>query len=119
MVILLVTGKTWNLSEEVMQHGNRSKEFMEMQTIRSLTSGISKRMIHSMTSHLEYQGETDITLGQIMEVHNAQNFCERLISTVNIVMAYRKDLDTWEEQRRVSSILSNDRHSIVTPEEVA
>ena len=68
-----------------------------MQTIRSLTSGVSKWMIHSMAMHLEYQGETDITLGQISEVYDAQNFCERLISAVNIVMAYCKDLDTWEE----------------------
>ena len=86
---------------------------MEMQTIRSLTSGVSKWMIHSMAMHLKYQGETDITLGQILEVYNAQNFCERLISTVNIVMAYREDLNTWEEQRRVSGVISNDRHSIV------
>ena len=76
-------------------------------------------MIHSMAMHLEYQGETDITLGQISGVFDARNFCERLISTVNIAMAYREDLDTWEEQRRVSGIISNDRHSIVTPEEVA
>ena len=54
-------------------------------------------MIHSMTTHLKYQGETDVTLGQISEVYNTWNFCERLISTVNIVMAYHKDLDTWEE----------------------
>ena len=76
-------------------------------------------MIHSMAMHPEYQGETDITLGQISEVYEAWNFCERLISTVNIATAYREDLDTWEEQWRVSSVISNDRHSAVTPEEVA
>jgi hypothetical protein len=117
--VILLTGETWNPSDEVMRHGNRSKEFMEMRTIRSLTSGVSKRAIHSMTTHLEHQGETDITLGQISEVYDTRNFCERLISTVNIAMAYRKDLDTWEEQRRVSGVISNDRHSAVTPEEVA
>ena len=76
-------------------------------------------MIYSMAMHPEYQGETDITLGQISEVYDTWNFCERLISTVNIAMAYCKDLDTWEEQRRVSGIISNDRHSAVTPKEVA
>ena len=34
-------------------------------------------------------------------------------------MAYREDLDTWEEQWRVGGVISNDRHSTVTPEEVA
>ena len=92
---------------------------MEMRTIQSLTSGVSKRMIHSMATHLEYHGETDVTLSQISGVYDAQNFCERLVSTVNIATAYREDLDAWEEQQRVSGVISNDRHSTVTPEEVA
>ena len=28
--VILLTGETWNLSEEVMRHRNQSKEFMEM-----------------------------------------------------------------------------------------
>jgi Fe2+ or Zn2+ uptake regulation protein len=72
-----------------------------------------------MKMHPEYRGETDITLSLISEVYDARNFCERLISSVNIATAYRDDLDAWEEQRKVSSITSNDRHSRVTPEEVA
>ena len=87
--------------------------------IQSLTSGVSKWMIHSMAMHPEYHGETDVMLSQISEVYDAWNFCKRLISTVNIVMAYHDDLDAWEEQQRVSSVISNDRHSTVTPEEVA
>ena len=116
--VILLTGKTWNPSEEFMQHGNRSREFMEMRTIRSLTSGVSKLMIHSMMMHPEYCGETDITLSLISEVYDAQNFCERLISSVNITMAYHDDLDAWEEHQKVSSVISNDRHSRVTPKEV-
>ena len=76
-------------------------------------------MIHSLATHPKYHGETDVTLSQISGVYDAQNFCERLISTVNIVMAYHEDLDAWEEQWRVSGVISNDRHSTVTPEEVA
>ena len=89
-----------------------------MRTIQSLTSGVSKWMIHSMTTHPEYHGETDIMLSLISEVYDAQNFCKRLISSVNIVMAYRDDLDAWEEHWKVSSGISNDRHSRVTPKEV-
>ena len=58
-------------------------------------------------------------LSLISEVYDAWNFCERLISSVNIAMAYHDDLDAWEEQWKVSSVISNDRHSRVTPEEVA
>ena len=42
LLVILLTGDTWNPSKEIMWHGNQSKEFMEMHTIRSLTSGISK-----------------------------------------------------------------------------
>ena len=76
-------------------------------------------MIHFMAMHPKYQGETDITLGQISGVYYVWNFCERLISTVNIATAYHEDLDAWEENWRVSSVISNVRHSTVTPEEVA
>ena len=75
-------------------------------------------MIHSMTTHPEYHGETDVTLNLFSEVYDAWNFCERLISSVNIVTAYCDDLDAWEEHWKVSSVISNDRHSRVTPEEV-
>ena len=57
-------------------------------------------------------------LSLISEVYDAWNFCKRLISSVNIVMAYHDDVDAWEEQWKVSSVISNDRHSMVTPEDV-
>ena len=79
-----------------MQHGNRSREFMEMRTICSLTSGVSRWMIHSMSVHPEYHGEIDIMLGMISEVCDAWSLCERLISSVNILMVYHDDLDAWE-----------------------
>ena len=72
-------------------------------------------MIHSMMTHPEYHGETDVMLSLISEVYDAWNFCKRLISSVNITMAYHDDLDAWEEHRKVSSVISNDRHSRVTP----
>ena len=75
-------------------------------------------MIHFMAMHLEYHGETDVMLSLISEVYDVQNFCERLISSVNIAMAYHDDLDAWEEQQKVNSVISNDRHSRVTNKEV-
>ena len=55
-------------------------------------------MIHSMATNPEYCGETDIMLSLISGVYDAWNFCKRLISSVNIVMAYHDDLDAWDEQ---------------------
>ena len=67
-----------------------------MGMIHSLTSEVSKWMIHSMLMHPKYRGETDVTLGMISGEYDEWNFCERLISSVNIVMAYHDDLDAWE-----------------------
>ena len=117
--VILLTGNVWNLSKEIIQHENQGKEFMEMWTIWSLTSRISKWMICSVSTHSEYHGETNITLGQILDVYDVRDFCERLISSVNIMTAYHADLDAWEEQWKVSSIISNNRHSKVTPEEIS
>ena len=72
--IILLTGETWNPSEEIMRYGKHSKEVVEMQTIRSLTSGISKRQVALMQS--EYCGETDMTLGQVSGVYDNKCFCE-------------------------------------------
>ena len=42
-----------------------------------------------------------------------------MIGKVNIASTYREDVDGWIENRRVSSIDSNDRHSQIGPEELA
>ena len=39
-----------------------------------------------------------------------------LIGKVNITSTYRKDVDGWTENRRVSGIDSNDWHSQIGPE---
>ena len=92
---------------------------MEMRTIQSLTSGITKREIRSVLMHSEYHGETNILLGQISEVYDTRSFCERLISSVNIVTAYHDDIDSCEEQWKVGGIITNEHHSRVTPEVIA
>ena len=44
---------------------------------------------------------------------------KRLIGRVNIASTYREDVGGWTENRRVSSIESNYRHSQIGPEELA
>jgi Mg2+/Co2+ transporter CorC len=63
--------------------------------------------------------ETDIELGKISCVYNPKDFCERLVSAVNIATTYRNDVDQWESERKVSSVITNDRHSKFTAEELA
>ena len=41
------------------------------------------------------------------------------IGSVKIASTYREDVDSWTENRKVSSIDSNDRHSQIGPEELA
>jgi hypothetical protein len=69
---------------------------------------------------------------------NPRDFTERLISAVNIATTYREDVDQlndemrrvhnnasntddpiYAEARQASSIISNERHSAATPEDLA
>jgi hypothetical protein len=44
-----VTNEDWNPFEEVLHHRDYSREFMEMRTIHSLTSGLTRRQINALT----------------------------------------------------------------------
>jgi len=70
-------------------------------------------------SQIDTNGEIEMNLGQILSVYNPRDFTERLISAVNIATAYRDDIDAQKEARKLSSIISNDRHSAATPEDLA
>ena len=59
---------------------------------------------------------------------NPKDFTERLIAAVNIATTYRDDIDLLNDERRrvrddiklrASSVITNDRHSIATPEDLA
>jgi hypothetical protein len=122
--IILITGEQWNPSEETLRPERQSRESIEMCTIKSLTSGMTRRQIRSVTENeartqIERFGETDIELGKILCVYDTKDFCDHLISAVNIATTYRDDIDQWNEERKVSSIVSNERHSKATPEELA
>ena len=64
---------------------------------------MEKRILNSVRSH----------------VYNMKDFCDHLIAAVNIATTYHDDIDQWNEERKVSSIISNERHSKATPEELA
>jgi hypothetical protein len=68
--VILMTCDTWNPSEEVFQLGTKNRESMEMQTIHSLTSGMTKQQIWSVIREEvmmqnEKNGEVKVQLGNI------------------------------------------------------
>jgi len=46
---ILITGEHWKPAEEILRPMRQSRESIEMRTIRSLTSGMTKRQIRSIT----------------------------------------------------------------------
>ena len=56
---------------------------------------------------------------KISSTLDKRTFSKRLIGSVNIASTYREDVNGWTENRKVSSINSNDRHSQIGPEELA
>jgi hypothetical protein len=57
---------------------------------------------------VEYYGETEIKLGRISSVYDTRGFCDRLISAINVAMTYHDDIDQWNEERKASTIITND-----------
>lgn len=121
--VILLTDSEWDPSKNLV---GRYREDMEMRTIRSLTSGVNPRQIMGLRadharSFVERYGEVETELGKISPAYNIKSFCDRAISVVNIATHYRDDIDgdKTEGDRKVSSIISNERHSQVTPEELA
>jgi hypothetical protein len=85
--IITLTGEEWNPAEEVLRPGRRSREDIEMRTIRSLTSGMTRRQINYTVSkeakaETERYGETEIELGKISNVYNTKDFCDCLVSAL-------------------------------------
>jgi hypothetical protein len=70
-------------------------------------------------THVKWNSKIEMQLGQISCVYNPRDLAESLISAVSIAMTYRKDIDKQNEARKLSSIISNDRHSAATPKDLA
>jgi len=123
--VIPITGDTWDPSTVVMK-GAKSREEAEMRTIRSLTSGRTRRQIAELQVMqralcIDPEPESDRVLRQISSICcDERELCRRLIGAVNIATTYRKDIDEEQEQwRSESAVLTKDRHSQVTPEELA
>ena len=119
--IVCLTGDTWDPSSELSCQGRRSREQNELRMVKSLTLGMNQRQIAAVrtseaNSRIVRNGQIKCELGKITSVYNEREFCERLIRSVEIATAYHKDIDEWAEQKRVASVITNDRHSKVTPE---
>ena len=113
-------GDTWNPTEEVMRCGKHSMEATEMRSIRTLVSGSDRRQIQSASIHFRSYEQPISPLSNISMVYNSQHFCERLISAINIATTYQDDIDQSHQRgNQLCSIITNERHSRATPEEVA
>jgi hypothetical protein len=111
--VILMMNEEWNPTSEVLHLNKQSREDTEIRTIRPLTTGIyttTSRHADHTTRHIgvEQRGETEIVLGNISEAFHYKDFCDRLISSVNIAMAYRDNIDQWDDERRMSSMITND-----------
>ena len=58
-------------------------------------------------------------LNKIATVFDERTFCRRLIGAVNTAKTFRDDIDGCADERRVQSIITNDRDSKIAPEELS
>jgi hypothetical protein len=121
--VIFITGEDWNPNEEVINPDKWSREQIEMRTILSLTSGMSRKQVMALhrshtNAQIEHDGEVERELGKISPVYNARTFCERALAAVKIATVYRDDVDE-QVNRRSAGAITTDRHSQVTPEELA
>jgi hypothetical protein len=117
--VILLTSDTWDPKEEVLCPGRKSQEHREMQAIRSLTCHIRSVSKEESKAQIEKNGEVETQLGAISCIYNSKDFCERIISMVNIATVHCNDFDNTDGNREISSIISNERHSKATAEELA
>jgi hypothetical protein len=125
--IILLTSDVWNPEEVNMQPGKATAEAQTMRSIYSLgTAPVRKISLANQgwsKAKIETNGEVERALGGISDTFDYNTFCKRLISAVNIGTHYRKDIVDEEEERKkrrkASSVHTADRHSKVTPEELA
>jgi hypothetical protein len=118
--VILITGEDWSPMEEVLWPSLLTKEEVKMRKIRSLS------MQHTCTIHessarteIQRHGEVETELMKISGVYNEKEFCNRLMSAVNIATTYHDDIDQRESERKVHGVITNERHSKVTPEELS
>jgi hypothetical protein len=97
--IIQLTDDIWNPGEEMWG------------TKGSGTKSYDLRQTRAVISKVHYSGGADTVLSQISDVYDAKTFCKKLIASVNIT----RD----EGYRVIGGVITSDRHSKATPEEVA
>ena len=117
--IILLSGDRWDPSTVQMGYNAHNREQAEMHTIRSLTSGMNRKQVSKVKREQVCRatarwGEVEKHLCSISPAYDYRIFCERMIYAVKIATAYREDMDA-----QVSGVMTNDRHSKVTPEELS
>ena len=78
-----------------------------------------KAGVSAVSSQAEMVGETNSVLLGISPVLDEREFCRRLINAVRVASHDRTVEDAEEERRKVSGVLSTDRHSKITAEELS
>jgi hypothetical protein len=103
---ILITGKQWNPVEEILCPERQSRESVKMHTIRSLTSGMTRRQIRSVTkdetrAQIEHHREMGMKLGKFSCVYDMKEFCDCLLSAVNarnpFPTGYKPKINATEE----------------------
>mgnify|MGYP003502375870 FL=1 len=118
--VILLTGEDWNPLEEVLRPSLSTREDFEMRTIKSLSTrqaNIASRT--NARTEVEKHGEIEATLAKISRVYSEEGFRSGLISAVHIATTYREDIDKREDERKAYGVITNERHSKVTPEELS
>ena len=117
--VMLMTASHWDPTADMIT-GKKSHEAVEMNTIRSLTSGMTRRQVSQLNESItgdsiERNGEVDRNLAGISSVFDEQTFCKRMINSVHVATDYREDIDS----RNVNAMHSDNWHSKVNAEELA
>ena len=112
--VIVLTGPDWDPANIDMQ-STRTREDVEMATVRSLTSGLTRRQVasnkaHRLSSRALACGESDVALSGLSPTLHEPTFLNCLISNVHVASTCRADVD---------KIISEKRHSEVTPESLA
>ena len=119
--VILIMADSWDPTTVDMSAGKRSREDAEMQTIRSLKSSMRKRAISAMlrdqsNSRQVSFGQVEKELTKIAMIFDKRTFCKRLIGAFNISTTFCDDIDGGAEERKVQSIVTNDRYLKIGPE---
>ena len=77
-------------------------------------------MLRDKTNYRQVSfGQVEQEITKIATVFDERTFCRRLIGAVNIETTFREYIDGWVEERRVQSIIINDRHSKIVQYELS